>query len=419
MQKELRKFAVQLHHEKLDNGADLFLFERKGMPISLRATFFAGSRFDDIPGTAHFLEHMLLAGTKKFPTKNLISDHIQKVGGDFGASTGNNSLRFNIEIPEAQDLNIGIEVMSECLTNSLFDDKTIETERGAILTELKGKKANPKEYIWEVQRRLALQGTSAGRSTLGDETSIKSITKEVLLDYAKRFINSGRVAFVASGDVSITELREKLNSVSFEVGERFAVEGRLPVIRDKTVDVEFYKDMEHLQVSFICRTNVRDYKEYCALMVLNSILGVGRGSRLMTRLRYENGLVYSVSTQVFDTVDWGTLKINFSCDKNNFEKVRELIFKEFNNLKENNVSSVELQNVKSKITKGSIRAFQTSDSWVGFHEDDALFSPDELHTPLDYMQAINSLNLDDIRIVIDKYLSEKNFCMAICGDYRP
>lgn len=113
MQKRLEKFALQLHQEKLDNGTNLLLLERKGMPIYLRAAFFAGFRFDNVPGTTHFLEHMLLAGTKKFPTKNLIADHIQKVGGEFGASTGNNILRFNIEIPEAVDIDRGIEIMSD------------------------------------------------------------------------------------------------------------------------------------------------------------------------------------------------------------------------------------------------------------------------------------------------------------------
>ena len=171
------------------------------MPIHFRAIFFSGSRFDDVPGTAHFFEHMMLAGTKKFPTKNLLADYIQKVGGDFGASTGNNLLRLNIDIPEASDLDTGIEVLSECLINPLLEDQAMENERNAILSELKSKKNNPKEYISDVQRRVSLQGTSAARSTLGDEASIKSITKNGLIDYKKKFINSGRVCFVVSGDV--------------------------------------------------------------------------------------------------------------------------------------------------------------------------------------------------------------------------
>lgn len=417
MQK-LEKFGVNIHREKLKNGVDLFLFERKGMPIYLRATFFAGSRFDSIPGTAHFLEHMLLAGTKKFPTKNLIANHIQKVGGDFGASTNNNILRFNVEIPEAQDLDIGIEVMSECLTNSLFKETTLETERGTILSEIRSKKNNPKEYIGEIQRRVALQGTPAARSTLGDETSIKNITKNNLINYQKDFINSGRLSFVASGDISIKILKEKLNSVNLESGEKFIPGEKLPIIRERDTDVEFYKDISHLQVALVCRTNLENYTEYCALRVLNTILAVGRGSRLMTKLRYENGLVYTVASSVFNTIDWGTLRVNLSCDKGNLEKVKNIIFQEFNDLRQNNISPMELENTKSKISKGSMRHFQTSEAWVDFHENDALFSPSDFHTAEDYIKTINKLNLENIKKVVDKYLFKENFYTAICGDYQ-
>ncbi|HEY4528513.1 MAG TPA: pitrilysin family protein [Candidatus Paceibacterota bacterium] len=418
MQKSLEKFGVNVHKSELKNGANLFLFERKGMPIYLRATFFAGSRFDSTPGTAHFLEHMLLAGTKKFPTKNLIADYIQKVGGDFSASTGNNLLRFNVEIPETQDIDIGIEVMSECLNSSLFNNQTIETERGAILSELRSKKSNPKEYISDVQRKVSLQGTLAARSTLGDETSIKNITKNDLVDYQKEFVNSGRVSFVASGDIPIEILTEKLNSINIESGDKFTTGRKLPIIRESDAEVEFYEGVNHLQVALVCRTDIENYAEYCALMVLNSVLAVGRGSRLITRLRYESGLVYTIASGVFNTIDWGTIKINLSCDKDNLEKVGSLIYKEFNELRRNNISSMELESTKSKISKGSIRYFQTSRVWVDFHENDALFFPSNLHTAEDYIKMINELTLEDIKKVIDKYLFEKNFYTAICGDYK-
>ncbi|MDO8471396.1 MAG: pitrilysin family protein [bacterium] len=418
MQKKLEKFGVTVHKKELKNGASLFLFERKGMPVYLRAAFFAGSRFDSIPGTAHFLEHMLLAGTKKFPTKNLLADYIQRIGGDFSASTDNNLLRFNIEISEAEDIDTGIELMTECLTNSLFNDQTIKIERDAIISELRSKKNNPKEYIAEVQRRVALQGTPAAHSTLGDESSIKNITRSNLVDYQKEFINSGRLSFIASGDISIESLKDKLDSINLESGEKFSIGGKLPIIREKDVEVEFYKGVDHLHVALVCRTNLEDYAEYCALMVLNSILAMGRSSRLITRLRYENGLVYTVASNVFNTIDWGTLRIKLSCDNSNLEKVKSLIFDEFNKLRQNNISSVELENIKSKISKGSIRSLQTSEAWVAFHENDALFFPSELHTVEDYISTINKLTLEDIKQVIDKYLLEEYFYVAICGDYK-
>ena len=79
---------------------------------------------------------------------------------------------------------------------------------------------------------------------------------------------------------------------------------------------------------------------------------------------------------------------------------------------------MELENTKSKISKGSIRAFQTSNDWVTFHENDALFSPSDLHTPEDYINTIKKVTLMDIKKVINKYFLEDNFYIAICGNYK-
>lgn len=418
MKRNLERYSVNFIHNKLSSGADVFLFQRKGMPIYLRASFFAGSRFDELSGTSHYLEHMLLAGTKKFPSKNLIAEHIQRVGGDFGGATNHTLMHLNIEVPEASDFDIGIEVLRECLTNSIFDEKIIEKERGAIVSEIGAKHSNPKEYLGEVQRNLLLQGTLAGRSTLGDEKSVRKIGKEDLIKFKEKFFNSGRVAFIASGDIKMEVLMEGLESLNLRSEKKVLPQEKLPIISERKIEIEKYTNSNHLHASFACRTQIENYKEYCALRVLSNVLGVGRGSRLVSRLRYENGLVYTVFTFVFEFVDWGSFGIKLSCDKDNFEKIKEIVFKEFETLRKDNISQNELDDAKSRISKGSYRHFQTSESWVDFHEVEALLAPDELHTLEDYIETINNLNLGDIEKVIDKYLSPDNFFFAICGDYE-
>ena len=70
---KLEDFGVERQETILSNGVKLILFNRKGMPVNIRVSFLAGSRFDQIgkEGSAHFLEHMLVAGTKNFPTNPL------------------------------------------------------------------------------------------------------------------------------------------------------------------------------------------------------------------------------------------------------------------------------------------------------------------------------------------------------------
>lgn len=414
--KSLNKFGVEFHKATLKNGSNVFLFKRKGMPIYLRAAFLAGSRFDTVPGTAHFLEHMLVAGTKRFPTKNLIADHIHKVGGEFSASTDPNTLRLNVEIPLKEDIQVGIDILTECLTASLFEERTMETERGAILSELKSKKSNPKEYIWDISHTLSMQGTPLAHGNLGSEEEIRSINLNILKEFYLRHINSGRATFIASGDIEIDELIDSLNKIDLPVTEKFKLGQPLPIIRDEDLNVEPYLGLTQLQVAIIERIVPNTYEELCSIKIINSILAGGRGSRLMTKLRYEKGLVYSVSGNVFYLGDWGAFRIGLSCDRDNLEMTKSIIFTEFEDLNKNNLTQEEFDNTKSKISKGSVRHMQTSNAWVSTHEIDAMYSPDSFKTIEDYIETVNKLSKEQVLEVINKYLNKELFYTAVCGD---
>jgi predicted Zn-dependent peptidase len=414
--KLLSKFNVEFHQSTLKNGVSVFLFKRKGMPIYLRAVFFSGSRFDTKSGTAHFLEHMLFAGTEKFPSKNLIADHIQRVGGDFSASTEADVLKFNIEIPEVDDIDIGIDTLNQCLNKSLFDPTNIENERGAILSELSGKKASPKAYIWDVSRRITMQGTPICNNNLGTEDSINSIILDDIKNFKEKSLHTGNLSFVVSGDIDINLLTEKLNDLIFQNGDTFSITEKLPIIKKVPQAIEKYPG-SNVNSVIACRTSIADYKEYCALQVLNNILAVGRGSRLATILRYQNGLVYSVSGSLFNGPDWGCMNIEFACIKDNFKKTIDLIYAEFDSLNKTGISKTDLENTKSKISKGMVRSTQTSKSWVDMNEIQCVFYSTNPKTVDDYVETIKSLTLSDVNNVIQKYLRKENFYTAICGDY--
>lgn len=416
--RELSKFGVELNQTRLKNGAPVFLFKRKGMPIHLKAVFYAGSRFDEMPGVAHFLEHMLVAGTEKFPSKNLLADHIQKVGGDFGASTNQDTIKFWIEIPEVVDLGIGIELLNECLTKSSFNSEIIENERGAIFSELKSKKSNPSQYIHDVSRRLAFQNTSIQHGNLGSESDIAVITKDILLNHYKKYIHTGRVVFVVSGGVEMDHLIDQLNEISLPTGEYFRPSEEVPIFNEQKMLIEPYEGMSQLHVVLTRRFIAEDYKELCALWVLNYVLASGRGSRLVTKLRYQNGLVYMVNGSIMNAPDWGRINISFSCDRNNYKEVTDLIYSEFKILKGTGLSESELENVKSRITKGAIRDMQTSASWAAFHENTCLYEPDNVKTIEEYLNTILDLTRSDISDVINKYLNKEDFFVAICGEYK-
>ena len=89
---------------------------------------------EDINGVAHFLEHMAFKGTK---TKSAfeIMQKIEKVGGYINAYTSEEITAYWAKLL-SDDLNIGIDIISDILQNSIFEPKELERERGVILQEI-------------------------------------------------------------------------------------------------------------------------------------------------------------------------------------------------------------------------------------------------------------------------------------------
>jgi len=279
----------------LPNGTKLVLFEKPGMPVYMRAVVLGGSRYDPLgkDGTAHYLEHMLAAGTQKYPTKDKLAVYIEQYGGGYVASTGSEVMNISSAVGDPQDLDVAFEVMHEMILAPLFASNTLETEKGSILKELGDKKSNPGQMIWEVYRRLFFQGTEVGRSILGSEESICGISKEDLLAFYHDTFLSGRMALVVSGGVTLSQIMERMDQqLSLPEGNRPEGKGILP--RNESVSIEYYPGKEQVHLVFGFRTTPVSHPDNAALTLMAETLAGGRASALSKKLRLERGLVYSV-----------------------------------------------------------------------------------------------------------------------------
>lgn len=57
---------------------------------------------DDIPGLAHFLEHMLFMGTEKYPNESEYKEYLAANGGSSNAATSTDHTTFYFEVNAAQ-----------------------------------------------------------------------------------------------------------------------------------------------------------------------------------------------------------------------------------------------------------------------------------------------------------------------------
>ena len=97
-----------------------------------------GSLLDpnEFPGLAHFLEHMLFMGTKKFPEENDFSEFLNKNSGYSNAYTDLDSTNYYFEVNN-ENFHPALDRFSEFFKHPLFNESAVEREVQAVDSEHK------------------------------------------------------------------------------------------------------------------------------------------------------------------------------------------------------------------------------------------------------------------------------------------
>lgn len=89
---------------------------------------------DDIPGLAHFCEHMLFLGTEKYPNENAYSTFLSENGGQSNASTYPDNTKYYFDIVPNQ-LEGALDRFAQFFISPLFTESATEREINAVDSE--------------------------------------------------------------------------------------------------------------------------------------------------------------------------------------------------------------------------------------------------------------------------------------------
>ncbi len=294
-------------------------------------------------GISHFIEHMLFKGTPKRSAKK-IADEIESLGGYLNAfTTKEHTCYYGRGL--AKHLPRTFEVLADMLQNSLFDEKEIRKEAEVIIDELNDIEDSPEEVIFDRLESFLFKNNPLGRPIIGTEANIRSFTRKDFLNYLASQYGFNKIYIVASGDVNherIVELAEKFFVRNF--GKK---EFNRPEVKTAPPSEYFvYKEIQQSHFIIARPTVGLTHADRRKINLLSHILGEGSSSRLFQSLREKNGIAYQVNTFLNSFEDVSTFGVYFSTGNNNWEKARELVFREFEKLSEKKVSAKELQRAK-------------------------------------------------------------------------
>lgn len=123
---------------RLDNGMVVLLVSDPQAVKSLSALVVPVGSLEDPeshPGLAHYLEHMTLMGSKKYPQPDSLAEFLKMHGGSHNASTAPYRTAFYLEV-ENDALEGAVDRLADAIAAPLLDKRYADRERNAVNAEL-------------------------------------------------------------------------------------------------------------------------------------------------------------------------------------------------------------------------------------------------------------------------------------------
>ena len=193
----------------LKNGLKVVVVENKRAPIIAQMIWYNfGSNVEEKgkSGLAHFMEHLMFKGTKKYP-ESYYSDFISQIGGSENAFTSYDYTAY-YQIYPSNNFEKIIELESDRMKNLTLTKKNVEIEKKVILEERYQRiESDPSSQLDESMRSILYPNHPYGRPIIGWRHEINDLNFEDVRNFYKKFYEPQNATLVLSGDVSLREAK--------------------------------------------------------------------------------------------------------------------------------------------------------------------------------------------------------------------
>lgn len=382
--------------------------------ISLGVWVKAGSIMEtkENSGVSHFIEHMLFKGTTNRTSKELARE-IDNLGGVINAFTSKECTCFYVKLLD-EHINIGIDVLSDMILNSRFDELDIKKEKSVILEELKMYEDSPDDLVYDLLLENIYKDHSLGMNILGDRQSLKNLKRESILDYYNEYYVPNNSIISICGNFKFEEIVKQIEE-KFKTWQPKSVDTTTTKPNFNPCIVKKNKDIEQVNLAInldaIPMTNNR---EVYALSVVNNVFGGSISSRLFQKIREEKGLAYSIYSSQTLYEDCGELGIFASTSTENIQEVYKYILEEIELIRNEYISPQEIHESKEQL-KGSYMLDLESTSSRMMSNGKNLLMRNKVDDEQDIIDYINAVEYDDVVKIIKKVFNTENMGVCIVG----
>jgi insulysin len=228
---------------ELKNKLQILLIEDDNIDLDCVSLMVkTGYMHDTVAGIAHFLEHMLFNGTKKFPKENAFMNFISQHGGHTNAFTAHDFTCYFYTI-NSNAISKSIEMFSDFFINPLLNKDAVNREKEAVDAEHKKNISNDMWRINDILRNVCLPNHPLTKFGTG---SSESLNIPDIHSKVKEFFESN---YSADHMVSVIITKNKINSIKANIINMFE---QIPIRKKYDTIINYDKILNSPKLIKLC-----------------------------------------------------------------------------------------------------------------------------------------------------------------------
>ncbi len=327
--------------------------------VSMGVWVGVGARHEqvEVNGVSHLLEHMAFKGTRRRSALQIATE-IEDVGGHINAWTSRETTAYYVKLL-SEDTALGVDLLSDILQHSVFDEDELAREREVILQEIGQAQDTPDDIIFDHFQAAAFPDQPLGRPVLGDPSIVAGLPRRSLVAFMQGNYHGPRMVFAAAGKLDHERIVAQVEAAFGDLGQAAATQPEPARYHGGDYREKRRLDQLHLLIG-LPGIGLKD-PDYFAAMVHATILGGGMSSRLFQEVREKRGLVYSIHSYNAAYEDAGVYGIYAGTGADRVVELVPVVFDELARMADG-VSTEELARGKTQMKSALLMSLESPGS---------------------------------------------------------
>ncbi|KAJ3343860.1 Insulinase (Peptidase M16) [Gonapodya sp. JEL0774] len=291
---------------------------------------------EDVPGLAHFLEHLLFMGTEKYPEENSYSAFLNSHGGHSNAFTSVDSTNYFFDVL-ADNLAEALDRFSQFFKAPLFDESCTEREMKAVDSEHKKNLQLDAWRLYQLDKTLSSPHHPYHKFGTGSLETLLTVPQSKGVDVRQRLFSFHRKYYSANIMKLVVVGKESLDELTAMVVEQFAavknMDISVPAFEGGPLTEEFLlkrilvkpvKDFRQLEITFPFPDELKWFRSRPGSYISHLLGHESEGSilSLLKSLGWANALSAGSS---HGSIGWSFFKLNIDLTEEGLQNVDDIV----------------------------------------------------------------------------------------------